>query len=351
MQMARIIGAAADLSERTSDVAVSALNVTSQLASEATHFVLQAAANGLSTGANLWKGVDLQDIQAHRCNGQVLVDGPESFEQWLNSSQALVLIPCLTDHLRQQLVAASQTLGLAMPMTQTAIEDMDIGGKFWSTRIWGMIHESGRLQITFDTVELSFIPLWSNPLWRGLPLGSEREQILDLTRQTLVSLPRPSVAPQPLILEVASATPLLRDHLAARFRGSMLYVVSGVSYFWSVILQSGGLFFWMVTLIPCSGFLYTCAILPFLVISGWWRGLIRCTTLRPFPVQCLALLDGRVSEVSPISVRSSSEISSEDDESYVKVAPSVMSSSNSSFSSFSFLSSKSAQSEGEVGST
>lgn len=83
MQMARIIGAAADLSERTSDVAVSALNVTSQLASEATHFVLQAAANGLSTGANLWKGVDLQDIQAHRCNGQVLVDGPESLEQWL----------------------------------------------------------------------------------------------------------------------------------------------------------------------------------------------------------------------------------------------------------------------------
>ena len=188
-------------------------------------------------------------------------------------------------------------------------------------------------------------------MWRGLPLGSEREQILDLTRQTLVSLPRPAVAPQPLLLEVATATPLLRDHLAARFRGAMLYVVSGVSYCWSVILQSGGFFFWMATLIPCPGILYTCAILPFLVISGWWRWWFRCATLRPIPVQCLALLDGRVSEVSPISVRSSSVISSEDDESYVKVAPGVMSSSNSSFSSFSILSSKSAQSGGEVGNT
>ncbi len=339
MQIARIIGAAADLSERTSDVAVSALNVTSQLASEATHLVLQAAANGLSTGANLWKGVDLQDLQAHRCNGQVLVDGPESLEQWLNTSKALILIPCLTEHLRQQLVAVSQTLGLAMPMTQTAIEDMDLAGSFWSTRVWGMIHESGRLQITFDTVELSFIPVWSNPMWRGLPLGSEREQILDLTRQTLVSLPRPSVAPQPVIREVATTTPLLRDRTVARCRGSMLYVMSGIHFLWSVFLQSGGFFFWMVTIFPASGILYACAMLPFILISAWRYKALTCTAFRPIPTQCLALLDGRVPELSPISVKSDSVISSEEEGSYVKVAPSLMSSSNSSFSSFSVLSS------------
>jgi len=68
MQFARIIGAAADLSESTADVAVSASGASQLM-----------PANGLTTGANLWKGVSLHDLHAHRCNGQLLVDGPDSF--------------------------------------------------------------------------------------------------------------------------------------------------------------------------------------------------------------------------------------------------------------------------------
>lgn len=135
MQFARIIGAAADLSESTADVAVLALNATSMLAVGASNFVLQAAANGFTTGANLWKGIDFQDINAQRCHGQVLVAGPDTLEYWLNSSQAQTLIPCLSPHLSSQLIAAAQSIAGPLPMTQTAVDELNITGSFWSTNV------------------------------------------------------------------------------------------------------------------------------------------------------------------------------------------------------------------------
>jgi len=126
MQFARIIGAAADLSESTADVAVSASGASQRM-----------PANGLTTGANLWKGVSLHDLHAHRCNGQLLVDGPDSLASWLNSSQAATLVPCLDAHLRRQLQAASESINVAISMTQTATDELDIGAST-GAQAWGL---------------------------------------------------------------------------------------------------------------------------------------------------------------------------------------------------------------------
>ena len=320
MQMARIIGAAADLSEKTSDVAVSALNATTLLASGAGQLVLQAAANGLTTGANWWKGVDLQDLEGQRCHGQLLVDGPNTLTSWLNSSQAKVLIPCLSTHLTEQLVASSESLSLAMPMTQTAIDELDLNGSFWSTRVWATFHSSGRCQVTYDTVQLSFLPVWSNPLWRGLPLGSEREQILGLVRQTLVDLPRPAVAPQPMVVEIQTATPLYHERMMASVRRVGVWLASLLGCCVSVFLQSGGFFAWMNGWLHPYYFWCTCYM--GMVFAIWfvrrhhtlvvWRPEVNLAILDGLPVEPLS-----ASDPSPISVRSVSVISSE--ESYLKV--------------------------------
>ena len=309
MQMARIIGAAADLSEKTSDVAVSALNATTMLASGAGQLMLQAAANGLTTGANWWKGVDLQELEAQRCHGQLLVDGTGTLTAWLNSSQAKVLIPCLSTHLTGHLTAASESLSLAMPMTQTAVDELDLNGSFWSTRVWATIHSTGRHQVTYDTVQMSFIPVWSNPLWRGLPLGSEREQVLGLVRQTLVDLPRPSVSPQPVVVEIQTSTPLYRERLVAAFRRVSVFLVSVIGYGMSVFLQSGGFFAWMnVWILPYYAWFGVYSALMFLI----WMARRYYVTSVWQPVVNLAILDGYPGDPSPISVRSVSEISSED---------------------------------------
>ena len=138
-------------------------------------------------------------MHAHCCNGQLLVDGPDSLVSWLNSSQAATLVPCLWMHIyvgsyRQPV---DPSINVAIPMMQAATNELDIGGKYWSRRVWALVHGSGRLQLTYDAVALDFKPLWAKALWRGLPLGSEREQILQLLRDTLVSLPKQLVSHHP----------------------------------------------------------------------------------------------------------------------------------------------------------
>lgn len=204
MQVARIIGAAADLSEHTTGVAVQALNATTQLASGATELFLSVASSGLSSGANLWHGVDLTGLYARRCAGQLLVDGDSTLEMWLNSQQALILIPCLEPPLQRQLLAASQTVGMTMPRAQTSTEELELDGTYRAVRIWGSLHGSGQIQLQFDFVQVDFTPRWANPVWQQwqVPLDGEREQIMRLLRQTVVQLPAPPIHAGQAVLEI-----------------------------------------------------------------------------------------------------------------------------------------------------
>lgn len=81
--VARVFGATADVGEATSAVTVHALNLTNQVATAATTLVAVATTNGLSAGANLWKGVDLGSIHARRCGGSVIVTSPLILQRWL----------------------------------------------------------------------------------------------------------------------------------------------------------------------------------------------------------------------------------------------------------------------------
>ena len=58
------------------------------------------------------------------CSLMVLI---HSLASWLNSSQAATLVPCLDAHLRRQLQAASESINVAISMTQTATDELDIG--------------------------------------------------------------------------------------------------------------------------------------------------------------------------------------------------------------------------------
>lgn len=115
-QFARLIGVIATLGESTSLAAGQALNVTGAIAAAATEVISSATSNGLNAAENAWSGVDVSQLEAHRCAGILTVDGPEVLADWLNGSAALVLIPCLTGALIEQLMAAVTTVSLALPL-------------------------------------------------------------------------------------------------------------------------------------------------------------------------------------------------------------------------------------------
>ncbi len=334
MQVARIIGAAADLSEHTTGVAVQALNATTQLASGATELFISVASGGLTSGANLWRGVDLTGLYARRCAGQLLVDGDSTLEMWLNSTQALILVPCLEPPLQRQLLAASQTVGMTMPSAQTSTEELELDGSYRAVRIWGSLHGSGQIQLQFDFVQVDFIPRWANPLWQQwqIPLDGEREQVMRLLRQTVVQLPAPPIHTGQAVLEIQPeiAWTHVRDRLAACARGLSL---RGFQYL-SRFFQSGGLLNFLHWL--DEHFVKTLAgvllLTIFSAIVGAMKSVNTSVAHTRLPVAPLAIRDGVVDVLVPSSLEaslteavlpslevalSSSEISSA---SYVKVS-------------------------------
>lgn len=193
-QVARLLGVFATLGEATSTAAGQAINVTGALANAASEVITSATSNGLNTAENVWRGVDVSQLEADRCAGILTVDGPEALGQWLNSSTAQVVIPCLTPSLQEQLLAATASVSLALPSIQSAVEALDLLSEFNATKVWAHLNADGRTQVHYEMVHLRFSVYWANPLWTNLDLdlASERDQILRLLRLAVISLPSPT---------------------------------------------------------------------------------------------------------------------------------------------------------------
>ena len=220
-QVARVIGAVADLGEATTSAAVSALNVTNSMAAAASTVMVAAANNGLTAGANMWHGIELADIRASKCGGAVVTADVAVLRAWLGSAEAKVHFPCLSEELVARLMAAAQSLSMDLPSTQATSEDLQLVGKFASLRVAAFLDEQRRLNVQFEVNLLHFTPFWANPMWTswGFNIEGEREQILRSLRLMLLNVP--TVAPQKAFahidLEIALPSLPLHTRLWAWF--------------------------------------------------------------------------------------------------------------------------------------
>ena len=260
-QVARLLGVVASLGETTSMAAGQAVNVTGALASAATDVIASATSNGLNTAQNVWRGVDIGQLHAHRCAGILTVDGPEALQQWLNTSAATVVIPCLTSSLEDQLLAAASSITLALPSLQTAVEHLDLLQSFNTTKVWAQLLDNGRIQAHYEVITLTFAVCWANPLWTtlDLELGSEREQILRLLRSAVIGLPAPHPASglRSLDLEVHVSWPVILSKMKKLSRFFLLSISLAiddtlrgwgtVSFFWWLLpsLSSAMVLTWL----------------------------------------------------------------------------------------------------------
>ena len=229
VQVARILGIVADLGEATSFAAGQAVNVTGAIAHAATDVITSATSNGLNTAENIWRGVDVQNLNIRRCAGILTVEGEEFLREWLNTSAAITLVPCMNQGLTDQMLAAIGSISLSMTTIQAATEDLQLLTSFNHTKVWAQLLPNGRTQVHYDMVLMTYEACWANPLWAQweVPLSSEQEQILRLLRRALLDVPtsHPSPQVQQLELEVKFAWPVLRSR-ARVFLRSALWRVS-----------------------------------------------------------------------------------------------------------------------------
>ena len=235
IQIGRLLGVAADLGEATSVAAGHAVNMTGAIATAATDVISSATSNGLNSAENIWRGVDISDLSVTRCAGIMTLDDEHVLAVWLNSTAAHTLVPCLTDDLRDQMMAAASSVSLSLTSLQTSTEALELENSFNTTKVWAQLLPNGRLQLHYEQIGLTYAVEWANPLWShwALDIGSEQEQILRLLRRAIVDLPSatPANYGNQLDLEVKFAWPMLRSRLRVWTR----------SAFWSLAHKMQGL--------------------------------------------------------------------------------------------------------------
>ncbi len=232
VQVGRLLGIAADLGEVTSVAAGHAVNVTGAIAHAATDVITSATSNGLNTAENIWRGIDVGDLEIRRCAGILTLDDELVLEEWLNSSAAPTLIPCISDTLTAQMVAAASSVSLALTSIQTSDETLDLVTSFNVTKVWAQLLPNGRIQVHYEQVALSYEVCWANPLWTqwNLELGSEQAQILRLLRLAILDLPSSLPgASQRLDIEVKFAWPMVRSRFRVWLRSSLWHCSQGLA--------------------------------------------------------------------------------------------------------------------------
>ena len=195
LQVGRLLGAAATISEAVGGTASSALNATSTVAASATNVVLAFTSNTLSLTDTLWHGLDFLNLQVSRCGGAITADSAEVLKVWLETENAQTLWPCMHPVLNDSVVSMADSLSFTLPAVESAWEELYNLSHYGKLQLQGTVLFTGQLHVVFESVNVSFHALWSNPLWE--PLGfspeSERSQILEVLRKTIASLPKSDV--------------------------------------------------------------------------------------------------------------------------------------------------------------
>jgi len=304
IQVGRLLGIAADLGEATSLAAGHAVNVTGAIAHAATDVITSATSNGLNSAENIWRGIDISHLRVQRCAGIMTMDDEHVLASWLNGSASSVLIPCMNDDLRGQMLAAASSVSLSLTSLQTSTETMELTHSFNLTKVWAQLLPSGRLQLHYDQVMLFYDVCWANPLWThwDLELGSEQEQILRLLRRAILDLPASTTAigSSALEIEVKYAWPLLRSRcrvwlrsfwwqISQHLHGGLVATFQGMG---AVNVASSWLLGWLLLLLISVAFCVLC------VCKRFWSGMIfvngQCYDVR------LAILDGALVVADPI---------------------------------------------------
>ena len=323
-------GAALQLGEASSIAAGQALNLTGMVAASATDVVSAVATNGLTAADNAWRGVDILELEATRCSALLTMDGSEVLQEWFLHPMSNTLVPCLSDSLRAHLLAAAATVSFGMPLVQFADENVSLNSRFDSLKVWGQLLPTGKVQLTFELIRMSYTLAWSNPLWDQfhLDVQTERPQILRSLRRTLHELPQPTVPLQQpaLDLQVSFSWPMLRARCRAWLR-RVLMELTTICWFWLVETSrgSGAVNEWILLFL---------VLVPSLLMTLWFLGqffrpLTGTTTpagATPGRWEPLALTDGPAEEHEDVAPMDLSAISEESSSSIQSVASSLASS-------------------------
>ena len=84
----------AEVSEITATASVALLNSSLSVAGSVSGLAVAAMENSLALGDTFWRGVDMLQVTATRCDGQLVLTSAAILEEWLNISSSKLDADC-----------------------------------------------------------------------------------------------------------------------------------------------------------------------------------------------------------------------------------------------------------------
>jgi hypothetical protein len=178
MQVTRLLGAAATVSESTAGAASAAIMASADLGLAFSTIVVAATQSTLSFSQGVWHGVDLLNVSVRQASGTIAVDDSVVVAEWLRSDAGKTLAP-VRPHIAEALRAAVHSISLSMPHVRHQEELLVPDGTYFAFAVEARLLASGYVGLQFGIWEANFTPQWVNPAWEALswPFAPEALQI------------------------------------------------------------------------------------------------------------------------------------------------------------------------------
>ena len=169
--------------------AIGAANATSDLAS----IGVDVASSSVSLARNFWQGVELGNLVVDRRHGRTFVSDPNDVGIWLSNLSEPSLVPrAVADF---ALITAN--ISDQRPLQDVSGALLQLTGVYDDWRGTARMTQLGCIGFSFQTIHITYVPKWCNPMWEALelPLHTANAQTLRILRSVSAELePVPSTA-------------------------------------------------------------------------------------------------------------------------------------------------------------
>lgn len=174
-QAASTLGSVARMGHATAHV----MEASATLFSNTTAAAALAAATTLDVLDEMWRGVELADLDSQRHEGAFLAFDGWDCAAWLDA-EGETAFPHLGAEARLRLITLLRHVGADMPFVEERGETFAAQGKYATWFVAIRLLPTSFVGVRWVLHELTFVPRWSNPFWGllGLPLHNELQQLL-----------------------------------------------------------------------------------------------------------------------------------------------------------------------------
>ena len=140
--------------------------------------MLGLSASGYDVLESAWHGIDLLEVRTTAGSGNIVAAAAEELGDWLEGSSgaASTSVPLQARHAWASLCRSAS---LTMPAFFSSLEYFDESGTFEVHEATISLASTGHFRFHYRQIQISFRPLWANPLWELLEpnLTAEHQQI------------------------------------------------------------------------------------------------------------------------------------------------------------------------------